>query len=450
MSIKGFNINGNIEKYDYESLDNKPPLVTDEQVSSAVSDWLDEHPEATTTVQDGSVGLSKLAFGTHNSENGAFSYFTGNKLVGTATVYGVYGKIVPCRAGQTLYANFTLSKQNITDVRILSAIPEKIYGALTNQIGTLPANADGVYTIPSNLTNAACAFFPIVFGTWNAQNYTTEAEAIEAYKNSRKNTSANRIQTQPFEDFPAWLHTVQSESFAVSSDKNIALYASLYKAVSSMVGANVCILGDSLTFQSADDGSPTGWMNGKYDGYGWYSRIARKYMQKFRYKGNQGCRWFGETSCIEDVKTVIAEGVVYDYIILEYGTNDITLGGIGDVTDVANENAETSIQAIRYCIESLQEAFPSTRIIVIMPCMRNSTAKSTQATYYEKVGSVLREYGVRMCNMAWDSGIALNMMSNDGIHLRLLINNNETISTTNDTEACARYSRCLESTMLMA
>ena len=29
MSIKGFKINGNIEKYDYESLDNKPDIVSD-------------------------------------------------------------------------------------------------------------------------------------------------------------------------------------------------------------------------------------------------------------------------------------------------------------------------------------------------------------------------------------------------------------------------------------
>lgn len=427
--------------------------VSDEQVSSAVSDWLEANPEATTTVQDGSVGLSKLAFGTHNSDNGAFAYFTGDKIFG-AQVYGVFGIIVPCRAGQTLYANFKLCTQIITDVRIMSAIPEKIYGALTNEIGALPANDDGVYTIPSDLTNTACAFFPTWFNAWNGQNFATEDEALEAMR-SRYTTGAGgsggRVQTQPFEDFPAWLHTSQSESFAVSSDKNIALYASLYKAVSPMVGANVCILGDSLTFQSAEDATPQGWTNGKYDGYGWYSRIARKYLQKFRYKGNEGCRWFGAISCIEDVKTVIAEGVVYDYIILEYGTNDITLGGIGDVTDVANENAETSIQAIRYCIESLQETFPTTRIIVIMPCMRNSNAKSTQNTYYEKVGAVLREYGVRMCNMAWDSGIAFNMMQGDGIHLRkLTYENGVIVDNTNDTEACARYSRCLEATMLMA
>lgn len=37
--------------------DNKP---TDAQVEQAVNDWLDDHPEATTTVQDGSITKAKL------------------------------------------------------------------------------------------------------------------------------------------------------------------------------------------------------------------------------------------------------------------------------------------------------------------------------------------------------------------------------------------------------
>ena len=124
MSIKGFNINGNIEKIDYESLENKPvkvtPIaktedmfqpvgvdengrlytkqeasdytlpvggeelggvknggnvvinedgtmtapeseVTDEQVSSAVSDWIEANPDKVTTVQDGSITQEKLS-----------------------------------------------------------------------------------------------------------------------------------------------------------------------------------------------------------------------------------------------------------------------------------------------------------------------------------------------------------------------------------------------------
>lgn len=38
-----------------------PPVATDEQIGDAVSGWLDDHPEATTTVADGSVTMEKLA-----------------------------------------------------------------------------------------------------------------------------------------------------------------------------------------------------------------------------------------------------------------------------------------------------------------------------------------------------------------------------------------------------
>lgn len=41
--------------------------VTDEQVQTAVSDWLDEHPEATTTVADGSITPAKTTFMDENS-----------------------------------------------------------------------------------------------------------------------------------------------------------------------------------------------------------------------------------------------------------------------------------------------------------------------------------------------------------------------------------------------
>ena len=36
-------------------------LVLEDAVGDAVSDWLDEHPEATTTVQDGSITEAKLS-----------------------------------------------------------------------------------------------------------------------------------------------------------------------------------------------------------------------------------------------------------------------------------------------------------------------------------------------------------------------------------------------------
>lgn len=33
---------------------------SDEQVAGAVGDWLDDHPEATTTVEDGAISYQKL------------------------------------------------------------------------------------------------------------------------------------------------------------------------------------------------------------------------------------------------------------------------------------------------------------------------------------------------------------------------------------------------------
>lgn len=38
-----------------------PAKPTDQQIGSAVSDWLDEHPEATTTVEDGTITMDKLS-----------------------------------------------------------------------------------------------------------------------------------------------------------------------------------------------------------------------------------------------------------------------------------------------------------------------------------------------------------------------------------------------------
>lgn len=49
---------------------------TDAQVTTAVDDWLDAHPEATTTVEDGSISVDKLAQDTERL------FFNGNNLMG--------------------------------------------------------------------------------------------------------------------------------------------------------------------------------------------------------------------------------------------------------------------------------------------------------------------------------------------------------------------------------
>ena len=37
------------------------PAADPETITAAVQDWLDDHPEATTTVEDGSITMDKLA-----------------------------------------------------------------------------------------------------------------------------------------------------------------------------------------------------------------------------------------------------------------------------------------------------------------------------------------------------------------------------------------------------
>ena len=48
---------GKVTEYEFDSV-SEP---TDEQVADAVTDWLEDHPEATTTVQDGSITIDKLS-----------------------------------------------------------------------------------------------------------------------------------------------------------------------------------------------------------------------------------------------------------------------------------------------------------------------------------------------------------------------------------------------------
>lgn len=68
---------------------------TDEQTAQAVSDWLDEHPEATTTVQDGSITENKLNSSLLKKIQGLFlnqnryDEYDIPSLTGASDVYGV-------------------------------------------------------------------------------------------------------------------------------------------------------------------------------------------------------------------------------------------------------------------------------------------------------------------------------------------------------------------------
>lgn len=91
--------------------------ATDEQVNSAVSAWLTEHPEATTTVQDGSVSEEKTTFFTKS-----FVELIGEMEVGFQdnSASGYHKKTFAVEPGKTYILNggqwFTYYDSNMTDI----------------------------------------------------------------------------------------------------------------------------------------------------------------------------------------------------------------------------------------------------------------------------------------------------------------------------------------------
>ena len=450
------------------------PAPTDSQVSSAVNTWLADHPEATTTVQDGAVTVEKLGYGKHIY--GSKPYFCG--AVGTgAQVYGSIGVVVPCKAGDTIYCTFNMSPNGAYQKpQLLSALPENQYGAIA-PIGTIEKDdTTKAYTVPASATTAKAMYLPQSFNAIPAANNGSVEDAL-AWINKTMGTDGKWCaQNVPFTELDAWYQTAQAELFDIDESCNKLMYASLYQAVSKLVGAKVAVLGDSLTEQSACSFITSAyndrWMenacrdvtysgdDGKtYKGSGWFALIARKYKIKWWCAGH-GMQWWYSTTERPNGATAMVRKLIdgtdeFDYIVLEYGTNDILSGytHIGTAADEASETATTSCGAIKWCIEQLQTRFPEASIVVILPNIRsgaNGEAPATQQAYLDAVVPILKQYGVRRVNMAEDSGIVKSMMYTDGIHLRKVVVSGGKTYYTNDSPAVRKYSKCLESVLLQA
>lgn len=450
--------------------------ASDAQVSSAVDTWLTEHPEATTTVQDGSVSVEKLGYGKH--VYGSKPYFCG--AVGTgAQVYGSLGVVVPCKAGDTIYTSITVPTNAAWNVpKILTAFPENQYGDIASiTLENLAVNNDTKqYAIGADKTTAKALYIPQNFISIPAANNGSVEDAL-AWINKTMGTDGRWCaQNVPFEDYDAWYQTAQAELFDIDERCNKLMYASLYQAVSKLVGAKVAVLGDSLTEQSAcsfitsayndrwmenvlRDTALTGDDGKTYKGSGWFALIARKYKIKWWCAGH-GAQWWYSTTERPNGATAMVRKLIdgtdeFDYIVLEYGTNDILSGytHIGTAADEASETATTSCGAIKWCIEQLQTRFPEASIVVILPNIHsgaNGEAPATQQAYLDAVVPILKKYGVRRVNMAEDSGIVKSMMYTDGVHLRWPVVSNNITYYTNDTPAVRKFSKCLEAELLKA
>ena len=449
---------------------------TDAQVSSAVSTWLTEHPEATTTVQDGSVSVEKLGYGQHI--HGSKPYFCNSVGSGEAS-FGSIGVVVPCKAGDTIYTTITVPTNASWNVpKILTAFPENQYGDIASiTLENLAVNNDTKqYAIGADKTTAKALYIPWNFIPIPAANNGSVEDAL-AWINKTMGTDGKWCaQNVPFEDYDAWYQTAQAELFDIDESCNKLMYASLYQAVSKLVGAKVAVLGDSLTEQSAcsfitsayndrwmenvlRDTALTGDDGKTYKGSGWFALIARKYKIKWWCAGH-GAQWWYSTTARPNGATAMVRKLIdgtdeFDYIVLEYGTNDILSGytHIGTAEDEASETATTSCGAIKWCIEQLQTRFPEASIVVILPNIHsgaNGESPAMQQTYLDTVVPILKKYGVRRVNMAEDSGIVKSMMYTDGVHLRNAVVSGGVTHYTNDTPAVRKFSKCLEAELLKA
>lgn len=448
--------------------------ASDAQVSSAVDTWLTEHPEATTTVQDGSVSVEKLGYGKHIY--GSKPYFC-NSVGSGAVSFGSIGVVVPCKAGDTIYCNFNMSTSGAYQKpQLLAALPENQYGAIA-PIGTIEKDdTTKAYTVPESATTAKAMYLPQNFVGIPAANNGSVEDALAWINNTMGTDGSKCAQNVPFEDYDAWYQTAQAELFDIDESCNKLMYASLYQAVSKLVGAKVAVLGDSLTEQSAcsfitsayndrwmenvlRDTARTGDDGKTYKGSGWFAMIARKYKIKWWCAGH-GAQWWYSTTERPNGATAMVRKLIdgtdeFDYIVLEYGTNDILSGytHIGTAADEASETATTSCGAIKWCIEQLQTRFPEASIVVILPNIHsgaNGEAPATQQAYLDAVVPILKKYSVRYVNMAEDSGIVKSMMYTDGVHLRWPVVRGGVTYYTNDTPAVRKFSKCLEAELLKA
>ena len=308
------------------------------------------------------------------------------------------------------------------------------------------------YEVPETLTNAKSMFLICDYGSIN--------------NNSRNGVYGNGkhyaawIVGSPSEGISPYYLNQQTDSYRVGNGFNKILYWSLFRAVNSIVGANLLVLGDSLTEVSAIDSSPnTKQGDRKYYGNGYVSRIIRKYNMTADVYGYSSARWWTQASggstthsCVDSVTTICANESLaanhYQYIIIEYGTNDIWFrpNGFGAISDAASSAVECStVSAIRYCIESLQAKFPYAKILIVMPFMRTPSMQTALNNYITLTDKVFDEYGVKRVYPRTQAGITAQMLSTDGVHLHV---KDEADDPNLLNEGVRRLSECIEGALL--
>ena len=264
MSIKGFDFNGVIHKYDYNALDNKPnmdamigsPLVaedvasmtdtsriyvytgsetgytngnwyyyngtswvsggvynsvaiSDAQIGGAVADWLEDHPEAT-AVADGSITAQKLASGLlDSSEAWAVGQINGTDVASTDARYHNNSKYYAQQA--------SASATTATAASQASADAAEIRQINTNSISfteaSTRANIESGESLSVMLGKTKKWFTDLGTAAWRsvANNLTTAssgASVLDAYQGKVLNDKISQMKVANYRIYDARSGTV--------------------------------------------------------------------------------------------------------------------------------------------------------------------------------------------------------------------------------------------------
>lgn len=131
-------------------------------------------------------------------------------------------------------------------------------------------------------------------------------------------------------------------------------------SVSHCHGKKLIMIGDSLTAYTGGDGSIN-------DGF--LTHINKYLGMKMTNSGYAGSNWTGVNAgdCSTKVTNLVNSGVIYDVILLAWGTNSDSTKGLGTVNDTASSTG-TMCAVQKWAIDSIRTAFPKSAVgIVIAP-----------------------------------------------------------------------------------
>lgn len=227
----------NIEKYlaaIYQAIKEKDPADPD-VVQEFVEDWLDNHPEATTTVEDGAVTSAKLADSAYHNTAAVFdttkAYSVGDYVIYSGDLYrfnadktaGAWDstKVVAVALADdvktAVYGFSKIPKSNITDYEKI--LTNGIYKITANDVGknvsqmqTASASGANVYKIP--LEGIDSITYPVFKSSASWGSIMVDQDGVVIYAYTEVTASTGTYKTIDVPDKAAYF------AFAVSSGLN--------------------------------------------------------------------------------------------------------------------------------------------------------------------------------------------------------------------------------------